>query len=278
MRKDWGNTFREISRRDRAAAKTIVPAARAESVLHRPAMPLHHQASFGSDITASKNASFGGFTPYSRPAFGSDVTDTVLAVRALWNPYVMATIRAMDMAATSLSNISASPPSGFTQDELLNLAHSYAADRDAMLAAWNQFSGLSAQNMTAQAAVIVRAFQETAKKAQRFWDEDASAKLHVAGSPPPLPSASDVAAVQAKINASGVLTRSDWSLATQGVLGGAVPSMPNLPHWPTSTDVLQFLEEHWLPITIGVVGIGLGLSIAGKLAHGYVKVATGGLL
>jgi hypothetical protein len=117
------------------------------------------------------------------------------------------------------------------------------------------------------------------QRAQKFWADEAQSKINPAGSPPPSPTKAAQDAVTAKINASGVLTQSDLRLATEGVVGnpGALlPPMPNL--FPTGAEIEAFIKAHWLPITLGVVGVSLGLTIASKLAHGYVKVMTGGLL
>lgn len=211
-----------------------------------------------------------------RPGFGSDVSDAVLAYRKLWNDYVMATIRGMDLGSTALINLANSPPSGFTADDLHSLGQDYADERDALQGAWNQFAGKTTDDMTAEGAVMLGAFQQTVADAQKFWASDKKNTLHVAGSEPPSPSPFAQAAVKAQIDASGAMNRSSLSLAIQSTTGITPPSIPSA--GDVGNALARFAKDHWVGIGVAVIGVGLGLKAASLLGRGYLKVATGGLL
>jgi hypothetical protein len=268
---DWGSAFRAMSKTQRGAAGTSssreiahLRVSRSESV---------PQYTFGD------GPSFGG-EPFGR--FGSDASDAVVAYRALWNAYVMNTARAMADANQSLRTIAKNPPPGpITAKQLTDLADTYDSESNALLAIWNQFAGTSPGQFTAETDVILSAFQGGVKDAQTFWTEMKTAPLRPVGDEPPQPSQADQAHVQSLIDQSGAATG-----GIAKVLQGTWQKDTTLPPIPSASSVIadiekaaiQFAKDHWLPITLGVVGVSLGLTIASKLAHGYVKVMTGGLL
>ncbi len=251
---DWGKRFREISQKDRQ--KFAVPQT---------------EASFGGEL-GQPWAGFGG------ARFGSDVSDAVIAYRRLWDSYVTGTARAMDVGSSALINIAVSPPSGFSSGELTQLADDYAKERDALLQAWNQFSGKTVDDMTAEGGVMLAAFQKTVADAQKFWKDEDASPIKPAGAKPSEPTTAAQATVKAQIDASGALTQSSAALALQSLTGIAAPNIS----LPSASDVgkaaLGFVKDHWVGIGIAAVGLGLGLKAAALVTRGYVKVATGGLL
>jgi len=205
--------------------------------------------------------------------FGSDVSDAVVAYRVIWNPYVMNTLRSMGDAATKLRIIAQNPPPGpITGAQLSALADDYEAEQGDLLAAWNEFSGTSAADFTAQADVILRAFQAVVAKVQKFWQEQRGEALQAAGVEPPQPSTAEQAAVQAKVNASGVLSLGSYYTNVLEGVAQKVPSLPKLPTWPSWADVEQFAKDHWKGIAVGVVAVGLGLKVVGAAGKVAAKV------
>ena len=184
---------------------------------------------FGNDSFAfgCYDPSFGGYDP----SFGSDVADAVIAYRHIWDPYIMATIRAMNIGYQALVNVSNSPtkPASFSSAKLQELAQTYKDEADNLLKLWNQFAGLDAQTMTSESGAMIRAFQGAVKLAQNFWQNERESALHSAGNEPPQPSPQLQSDVQAKIDRSGVLSQSDFSLALASMLPDF--SSIHIPKW-----------------------------------------------
>lgn len=220
----------------------------------------------GAPTTATR---FGySYLPYT---FGSDVTDAIIAYRTLWNPYVMASIQAMDNASQSVGAVAANPPSGYTSDQLQQFAQSYATLRDDNLKAWNQFANLTLGDMTSQAKVIITAYQGVVGGIQKFWQDETSTTLHAAGNPPPLPSSSD----QSKVNTQAYMTvmqRSDVSLAAQGAMSSvstnlpSLPDLPKLPSWMDKTHLIIYAVVGGA-VLLFIVPKLIGLTPAGMIAR-----------
>ena len=198
--------------------------------------------------------SFGAVAPTQSPEAAA-----AIAFRTLWNTYVMASLKAMDLAYQSLQNVSQNPPAGFTAQELQNLANTYAGERDAGLTAWNQFSGLTPGDITAQSGVMIRAFQAVIDRIVAFWANEMSNTLHPAGSEPAKPSAAAQAAVKAQIDASGALTKTQLELSAEGVGQNPLGGVPN-PFGP----ILDWISAHKTLLMVG------GVVIAGGIVLAYV--------
>jgi hypothetical protein len=184
----------------------------------------------------------------------------------------------MGNAATSLRAIAPNPPPGpITSAQILTLADSYDAQKDDTLALWNQFAGKTGGDFTALAADMVAAFRKTVSDIQRFWQEERadSNPLKAAGNEPPQPSQAAQAAVDSQINASVNETLN----ILQGSAQKMIPNVPDLPNAPDIGGVIwQFVKDHWVPIAVVVVGVGVGLRVVSLVGKTYLKVATGGLL
>lgn len=196
---------------------------------------------------------FGAVAPAQSPEAAA-----AIAFRTLWNTYVMASLKAMDLAYQSLQNVSQNPPAGFTAQELQNLANTYAGERDAGLTAWNQFSGLTPGDITAQSGVMIRAFQAVIDRITSFWANEMSNALHPAGSEPAKPSAAAQAAVKAQIDASGALTKTQMQLSMEGVGQNPLP-IPN-PFGP----LIDWITAHKTLLMVG------GVVLAGGIVLAYV--------
>jgi hypothetical protein len=201
---------------------------------------------------------------YPGGLFGSQDSDALIAYRKLWDPYVTASLRAMNLASQSLINVSKNPPAGFTAKELLDLAKTYSDQASTGITAWNQFAGLTTKRMTSQSNAAVKAFMGIVQAMKQFWADDNAGKLHVMQSvhEPPQPSPVAQAEVQRLIDASGILTKSDLELAFDAMW----PDF-HLPHIP-----------RYVWIAGGVVLASVAILAVKAAAGTALRVATAGVL
>jgi len=91
----------------------------------------------------------------------SAVVAAVLAYRGAWDPYVLGMLRNMTTVADSFDMVAAHPPTGFTTDELKKLGAAYRNQAQTMLAAWNQFAGLTPNRIEEQSGIILKSWEDT---------------------------------------------------------------------------------------------------------------------
>lgn len=97
------------------------------------------------------------------------LTDTisvgdVLAYRTLWDPYVMDSIRAINLCADSFDGVAKNPPAGYSSQELSDNATSYRKVADLFLQDWNQFAGKQPLEIVAESTIILNAQQDLVKR------------------------------------------------------------------------------------------------------------------
>lgn len=88
----------------------------------------------------------------------------VLAYRQMWDAFVMGTIRGVSTVAQSMHNVAENPPDGVDPATLHQLGDAEQQWADAVLAEWNQFAGLSDEDILFQSHVILPAYWHTVQK------------------------------------------------------------------------------------------------------------------
>lgn len=99
--------------------------------------------------------------------FGAETTnvhDAILAYRAAWDPYVMGVLRDIGTIAHSFDTVAKAPPSGYTAEQLTDAAKKYRDVVQAILAEWNQFSGLAPDKWEEESSYILKAWQDVTMK------------------------------------------------------------------------------------------------------------------
>jgi hypothetical protein len=198
----------------------------------------------------------------------SKIVAAVLAYRAAWNPYVLAVLRNMATVADSFDAVAAQPPTGFTSDELKKLGAAYRAQAQAMLAAWNQFAGLTPSQIEEQSGVILSGWQDTIQKVSKL-SADEKIDQFAGGVKWPDPPSQDV---QDKVLADLKAVAIDPSFL--GILGltgsralervdGGLSSLAAIPAW---------IAAHKTALIVSGVAVG-GVVVLGVLSP-YVKLLT----
>jgi hypothetical protein len=263
---DWAKHFGALSRGRPS------PYARAAAA----GVSAYERADFGGEWDGVPYPS-GTWRGYWGPHFGSDQFDAVLAYRKIWDPYVIASLRAMRDTAAALNTLPAAKlPAGWTQAELTSLASGYQTQSDLGLQSWNMFAGTAGVDRSVQSQVMLKGFRDLIASIKRFWNDERLGKISPAAwlnKEPTEPSAADQNAVDRQIKISGVETASQWDLLFAGWFDKT--GIPQIKKWA---------KEHGAAIAVvsvvvgGLVLIGVLtpiLSIAGRGVGAIVKAGKG---
>ena len=176
----------------------------------------------------------------------SAAAQAVIDYRKLWNDYVVKTLQALNTAADSFTTVAANPPSGYTAEQLSNMADAYRKLSTAYLGEWNQFAGMSIDDLGIQAPVVLPAFQDVVKRTGNVWTSDDKLFRSAAPSPPSAPSTEDQAKVQKEVDDSGALTKGIVGLLFQEKTGEVVDALSRV-----GSGILDpFKNIPWKPILV----------------------------
>jgi L-fucose mutarotase/ribose pyranase (RbsD/FucU family) len=85
----------------------------------------------------------------------------------MWDPYVMAMLRAMKGTGDAFVAVSANPPAGYTAQTLLGYGTSLQSETDALLKLWNLYAGLDPASILLQAGDILKTYQDVVQRVSK---------------------------------------------------------------------------------------------------------------
>jgi hypothetical protein len=95
-----------------------------------------------------------------RSGFGVVLPSDILAYRAMWDQYVLDTVRVCYDCSQAFANVAAQQPDAATQQQLQQLSTLYKQDGDNILAAWNVWANVSDATIVLQGADVLQQEQQ----------------------------------------------------------------------------------------------------------------------
>lgn len=102
------------------------------------------------------------------------VKQSIIDYYQLWTPYVTGTCNELNRVATSFDAVATNPPSGYTTQQLTDMANAYRKVASLYLEEWNSGAGKSDQldsNPTIGVQVI-ESYRDAVKRTMAFWGSE----------------------------------------------------------------------------------------------------------